>query len=229
MKLKVLTKQFVTVLAAMAALTWAGSTQAQYITGGQYLQNAVTGGGYGGWGAGATITYTPTGIEVQAPVSGGYGGAYFVIDGGSVQTLNPGATEVQLTLTVNGDPNNYVWFSPGQLVLNDDLPLPTAFYYNMPYNGYGNGGNPAPPEVVWNGSTVTITEAIQAGQLAKIQGGNDHIYAFSLDFDPAVITTPMLDVTFNSIQFIPVPEPATVTLVGLGLLGVAALRRRHTS
>jgi hypothetical protein len=227
MKLKALTKQSVTVLAVVAGLTLAVSTQAQYITGGQYLQNATTGGGYGGWSS-ATFTYTPTGIEVQAPVSGGYGGAYFVINSG-VQTINPAATEVQLTLTVNGDPNPYIWFSPGQLVLNDDLPLPTAFYYNMPYNGYGNGGNPAPPEVVWNGSTVTITEAIQAGQLAKIQGGNDHIYAFSLDLDPAVITTPMLDVTFNSIQFIPVPEPATVTLVVLGLVGVVALRRRHTS
>ena len=68
---------------------------------------------------------------------------------------------------------------------------------------------------------------LQAGQLAKIAGGSDHIYAFNLDIDPAVITTPMLDVTFNSIQLI--PEPATVTLVGLALLGVVGLRRRHTS
>ena len=68
---------------------------------------------------------------------------------------------------------------------------------------------------------------LQALQLNKVAGGNDHIYAFNLGFDPAVISTPTYDVTFNSIQLI--PEPATVTLVGLGLLGVMALRRRHTS
>jgi hypothetical protein len=225
MKLKALTKQLVTVLAVVAGLTLAGSTQAQYITGGQYLQNATAGGVWGSWASG-TITYTPTGIEVQAPVSAGYGGGYFVINSG-VQTLNANDTAVQLTLTVNGDPNNYVWFAPSPLVLNDDLPSPTAFTYYQPYNGYNNGGNPAPPEVVWNGSTVTITEPLQAGQLAKIQGGNDHIYAFNLGLDPAVINTPILDVTFNSIQLI--PEPATVTLVGLGLLGLLGLRRRHTS
>jgi hypothetical protein len=227
MKRRALTKQLVTVLAVAAGLTLAGSTQAQYITGGQYLSDVqFPGSGYGGW-SGATFTQTPTGIEVQAPVSGGYGGAYFVINGGSVQTLNPSGTDVKLTLTVNGDPSNYIWFSPGQLALNDDLPLPTAFYYNMPYNGYGNGGNPPPPEVVWNGNTVTITEPLQALQLAKVQGGSDHIYAFNLDVDPAVINTPVLDITFNSIQV--VPEPATVTLVGLGLLGLLGLRRRHTS
>jgi len=227
MKRRGLTKQS---LAVLAGLALAVSTQAQYITGDQYLDNVANGGAYGGW-SGATITQTPTGIEVQAPVSGGYGGCYFTINGPAVQTLNANDTQVQLTITINGDvsPSTpYVYFSPGQLVLNDDLPLPTAFYYNEPYSGPQN--NPTgPPTCVWNGNVGTMTLPLQAGQLSKVQGGNDHIYAFNLDLDPAVINTPTLDITFNSIQLI--PEPATVTLVGAGagLLGLLGLRRRHTS
>jgi hypothetical protein len=225
MKHKSLTKQMVAMLAIVVGLALAGSTQAQYITGGQYLSDIqLPASGYNGWST-ATFTQTPTGIEVQAPTAGGYGGAYFVINGPSVQTLNPADTAVQLTLTVNGDATPYVWFSPGQLVLNDDLPLPTAFYYGEPYSGYNNAGNPA--NAVWNGNTVTLTVPLQAGQLAKIAGGSDHIYAFNLDIDPAVISTDTLDVTFNSIQLI--PEPATVSLVGVALLGLLGLRRRRTS
>src|ERR1700722_2895693 len=67
MKHKAPTKQLVTMLAVMAGLALAGSTQAQYVTGGQYLStDAVYGGGYGDW-ASVTPIYTPTGIEIQAP------------------------------------------------------------------------------------------------------------------------------------------------------------------
>jgi hypothetical protein len=225
MKLKAITKQLVTMLAVTAGLSLAGSTQAQYITGGQYLQNATTGGGYGGW-ASATYNYTATGIEVQTPDITDYGGAYFVINSGT-QTLSTSDTEVQLTFTVNGNPANYAWFSPGQLVLND---YETPSYMNMGYTGYNNN-NPigwlAGETIVWNGTTATLTLPLLAQQVADIQAGNCAIQAFSLDFDPSTINAGPIDITYNSIQLI--PEPATVTLVGLGLLGLLGLRRRHTS
>jgi hypothetical protein len=228
MKHKPQAKQLVTMLAVVAGLTLAGSTQAQYVTGGQYLSNVTMSGPYGAFAdPSAVISQTPTGIEVQAPSADGYGGANFVIDAGNVQTLNPADAFVQLTITINGDvsPSTpYVYFSPGQLVLNDDLPLPTSFAYNMPYSGPQN--NPTgPPTSVWNGNVGTFTVPLSAGQISKIAGGSDHIYSFNLDLDPAVITTPTYDITFNSIELI--PEPTTVALVGFSLLGgVMTLRRR---
>jgi len=230
MKHKALAKQVMTMLAVVAGLTLASSTQAQYVTGGQYLSNVTSNGAYGDWasGGGAVISYTPTGIEVQAPTNGGYGGCNFVINSG-VQTLNPLDNQVRLYITVNGNINNWVYFSPGQLVLNDDLPPPTQFNYNEPYSGPNN--NPTgPPTCVWNGNVGMMTVPLMAGQLSKIAGGNDHIYSFNLDLDPAVLPNMpggIYDITFNSIQLI--PEPATVSLVGLGLLGLVGLRRRRTS
>jgi len=229
MKHKAQTKHVVTMLAVVAGLTLASSTQADYITGGQYLNNVGAPSTYGDW-TGATITQTPTGIEVVAPSAGGYGGANFVINAPAVQTINPlDKMFVQLTITINGNAGAgtpYVYFSAGQLVLNDDLPIPTQFNYNMPYSGPQN--NPTgPPTSVWNGNVGTFTVPVQAQQMTKIAGGNDHIYSFNLDVDPAVITSPTYDITFNSVQLI--PEPTTVSLVAIGFLGLLGLRRRRTS
>lgn len=219
MKLKSLVR-LVGVLAAIAGL--AASTQAQYATGDQYLDNVTPTGPYNGW-SGSTVTVGPTGVEVVNPISGGYGGEYFSANA-PVTISNPNATELQLTLTVNGDASGYVWFSPGQLVINDSSGI---YYYNMPYSGYQNAGNPA--NAVWDGNTVTCTVPLQILEQSAIQSGGVTVYGVNLDLDPAVISTGTgsFDVTYNSIQII--PEPATVTLVGLGLLGLLGLRRRRTS
>jgi len=222
MKRRALVKQLVAVVAGLAL---AISTQAQdYINGQQYLSNVTPTGPYNGW-SGSTVTVGPTGVEVVNPISAGYGGEYFSINT-PVTISNPNDTALQLTLTVNGDASGYVWFSPGQLVINDSSGI---YYYGEPYNGYGNGGNPL--NAVWNGNTVTCTVPLQALEQFSIQNGGVTVYGFNLDLDPAVINTGTgnFDVTYNSAAFI--PEPASVSLVGvgLGLLGLFGLRRRHTS
>jgi hypothetical protein len=224
----VITRQFKYALVVFAIAAGSLSAQAQYITGGQYLQNATTSGGYNGW-SGAAISYNSTGIEVQNPDNSDYGGAYFVINSG-VQTLNPADTQLILTFTLNGTPTAYNYFSPGQLVLNDaNTPNSGPYFFNMPYFGYEY--NPNNANVTWNanGSTYTVTMNIGAqapGLLANIQAGNDSIYSFSLDLDPTGQVPSPWDITFNSIELAPVPEPASLALFGLGAAGLLVIRRR---
>jgi PEP-CTERM motif len=226
------TKWFVGALAVASCLIVGYSAQAQYMTGGQYLQFDPGGNpsGYGGWAnppnGPTSYANTATGIEIDNAIAG-YGGCYFVVPAADVTTLNPADTVIKLTLTLNGDPSNFQWFSPGQLVLNDNnAPSAGPWYYNMPYNGYNNPGNPTDGSVVYNGSVVTVTVPITGGLLSNIQAGGDHIYAFNLDLDPATVPNVPFSVTFNSVLFTTVPEPATMALMGLGAVGLLAFRRR---
>lgn len=207
-----------------AGLALAGSIQAQPVTGTPYLSNIdpVTlntppSALYASWYGDPNIFSTPTGLEIQAS---GYGSGYYVLPGNQVQTINASATEVQLSFTVAGNAADYNWVGT-PFILNDDSGSYT-------YGGYSGSGNPGNPSTVsWSGNTATWTLPIQSGELAAIAGGNDHVYSFNLEFDPATLINgrTSYDVTFNSLTFITVPEPVSITLLGLG--AAALLLRRQ--
>ncbi len=72
----------------------------------------------------------------------------------------------------------------------------------------------------------SITYTLSGAQLANIQTGNAWLYGINVGVDPSTITSPSLDITFSSVTFSPVPEPATLALIGLGTTGLLAFRRR---
>ncbi len=159
------------------------------------------------------------------PISAGYGGEYFSINT-PVTISNPNDTALQLTLTVNGDPSGYVWFSPGQLVINDSSGI---YYYGEPYNGYGNGGNPRTRYGMVTRSPVRYLSKPWRNSPFRMEALRSTASTLTWIWSVISTGTGNFDVTYNSAAFI--PEPASVSLVGvgLGLLGLFGLRRRHTS
>ncbi len=217
-------KWLTTAVTTVSAVVAVCSVNAQPVTGTPYLSsmdpltlNTSPNAVYAAW-SGATFTSLPTGLEVNSPPA--YGSLYYVVPNGQVQTLNPSDTIAQLTFTVNGDPSAYIWCGT-PFILNDN----TGAQSYGGYSGYNNGGNP--PEVSWNGNVVTWSVPLSPAQLAAVQTGTDAIYAFNLQFDPAVVAAGSYDVTFNSLVITSVPEPATATVIGLGAAGLMAFRRRR--
>jgi hypothetical protein len=230
------TKWIATAAAVATALTFASSAQAQAVTGDATLDNITPTEAYGGWGPPAIITSIPgTGLDVAA-FSGG--SAYFAIPTANQQILNPADTQVSLTFTINSPAG---WDSPTPVTsggtgcwigtpftLNDNAEAGTQYggYVGTfaPGSGVDTSGTPCVFTV--NGNTVTETAQLDAGQLAAVQTGTDVISGFNLEFYPAVGAS-VYDVTFNSLVLSgTVPEPSTLGLIGAGVAGLLAFRRR---
>jgi hypothetical protein len=224
--MKQYTKWLGIAFAMAGGLAVVSSAQAQAVTGDAYLDNMVPStlntapnATYAGW-SGATFTSTPTGLEVSAT---GYGSLYYVVPGAEVQTLNVNDTVATLTWTVNSPSVSDINWIGTPFILNDNSGAVTL-------GGYSASGNPgSDPGTTWNGNVVTETESLSAGEIAAIQAGGDAIYSFNLEVDPAsFVGPPSYNITFNSLVLspTPVPEPATLALVGLGVTGLLAFRRR---
>ncbi len=218
------TKWFVTALAVASGLMIGNSAQAQAVTGTPYLSNmdpstlnTAPNALYGSWNGGATFTSLSTGLEVNSAT---YGSMYYVIPAGNVQTLNTADTIATLTFTVNDfSLAKYGWIGT-PFILNDNSGAVTL-------GGYSGPGNPgSDPGTTWNGNVVTETENLSAGQIAAIQLGNDAIYSFNFEVDPAGVGPPTYDITFNSLVLSSVPEPSTLALFAFGVAGLFIARRR---
>jgi len=217
MKHKAVTKQLVTMLAVVAGLTLAVSTQAQFVTGQPNLNNINPAGTSpsGDWAV-SNMTDTALGLQITAPGGpGSFSQLYYPLPTNQVTALNPTDTKVIFTWTWNS--GNAVAGINVLFALDDNNG--GVDYYHAIVPDYSL--TPVP------GTTYSVKLPLQSPNQANIAAGFP-IGGLNFQLDPANVSG-NYTITFDSIQI--VPEPATVMLVsvGAGLLGLLGLRRRHTS
>ena len=200
-----------TALAVASGLVIVNSAQAQPITGTPYLSNIpAVGPGYTGYWATplATITSTATGLEFNAPGgTGSFSQMYYPIPLGDQTALNLLDTKVTFDFTWNS--GNAVGGVNVLFALGDSLG--GVDYYGTGY-------------VVPTPGLNSYTFTLQSPNLANV-GAGAIINGMNFQIDPANVSG-NYDITYNSIVLSPVPEPATLALVGLGAAGLLAFRRR---
>jgi hypothetical protein len=211
--MKQLAKWMAVSVTGAAALATINSANAQSATGSIAFSSITpdsVAAYYAAWSGAPTITTsTATGFEIS---SVGYGSLYYANPAGV--PINAADTQVTLTFTLNGPAGGFYVGVP--FILNDNAgPNNSA-----PYGGYSTFTFPG---------TYSETVPLTADQLTAVQTGNDAIYGFNLEFDPAGNTPGnAYDITFNSLTLsaAAAPEPGTMALFGLGAAGLAVLRRR---
>ncbi len=212
--MKLYTKKFAATIVAVASLAIAGSVQAQYVTGQQYLSNInpADTSPSGNWTVGG-MSDTATGLQITAAGgSGSFSTLYYPLPVGQVTPLNPADTQVNFTWT--WESGNAVGGINVLFALDDN---------NGGVNYY-DAINPAYSLTPIPGTTYTTTLNLQQPNQGNIAGGYP-IGGLNFQIDPANVSG-NYTITFNSIELVAVPEPATMALLGLGAAGLLIFRRR---
>jgi len=215
MKAKLTSHQFkhaFTAFAAAVGLICAGSAQAQYVTGQPNLSNInpASTSPTGDWTV-SGMSDTSLGLQITAPGgSGSFSTLYYALPAGQVTPLNPADTEVQFTWTWNS--GNAVAGVNVLFALDDANG--GVDYYDAD-SGYSITPTP--------GSTYSVTLPLQAANQANIAAGYP-VNGLNFQIDPANVSG-NYTMTFDSIDIVPAPEPTSLALFGLGLAGLAAVRR----
>jgi hypothetical protein len=162
------------------------------------------------------MTDTATGLQITAAGGpGSFSTLYYPLPAPQVTPLNTADTQVKFTWT--WDAGNAVGGVNVLFALDDNNG--GVNYYDAIVPAYSLTPTP--------GTTYSVTLALQQPNQANIAAGFP-IGGLNFQIDPANVSGDYT-MTLDSIELI--PEPATVTLVGVGasLLGLLGLRRRRTS
>lgn len=139
----------------------------------------------------------------------------------------PGAGTDRFVISAsnNSQPSNAFAKNPGR----DPIAISTTGWYTFEHHFYNNGGNLAVDMSIFDATNALINDwtlSVPNPAIAGVGGNRYGWFDFS-EFSSLAIDNSELRTADAVAQQVPVPEPGTLTLFGLGMAGIVrAVRKR---